>query len=419
MFARPKIVVLGGGFGGLEAAFHLRHKLGNQVDLTLVSDSAYFTFKPGTIYIPFGEDPENFRLSLDRPLKRKNIRFVHGIALEIEPVAQRVETSHGPIFYDYLIVATGAGVDPIEIPGFKDHAHSIWTVQQMLRLGDAFERLVDSARAGEKPRLLFVAPKQAQHLTPLYEMALMADTWLTEKGVRTDLELTWATAEGQFLEAFGPRLHHMVEQEFDRRNIDGFTGQELVRVDPGQVHFANRGLLPFELLVGMPPSIAMQRYPTMPTDARGFLKVEPDSRRVLYQERIYAVGDGSDFPVKQAVLALLQADAAADHIAAEILGTQPQIQFRPISTLVMEQFDQAAFAQVPFKYTEGATGAVEVDPEASRQYQIGVSPLWRVGKKVMGLYLPWRFGNGEPFHAGLAWNAIHAGLKMAKKVLAS
>jgi sulfide:quinone oxidoreductase len=56
------VVVLGGGFGGLEAAFYLRHRLGDRVDLTLVSDQDHFLFKPNTIYIPFGEgsgEPED------------------------------------------------------------------------------------------------------------------------------------------------------------------------------------------------------------------------------------------------------------------------------------------------------------------------------------------------------------------------
>jgi hypothetical protein len=42
MTAKPRIVVIGGGFGGLEAAFYLRHKLGDRADLTLVSDRPFF-----------------------------------------------------------------------------------------------------------------------------------------------------------------------------------------------------------------------------------------------------------------------------------------------------------------------------------------------------------------------------------------
>ena len=55
---RPNILVLGGGFGGLETAFYLRMKLEDRANITLVSDRDYFLFKPNTIYIPFGLDPD-------------------------------------------------------------------------------------------------------------------------------------------------------------------------------------------------------------------------------------------------------------------------------------------------------------------------------------------------------------------------
>lgn len=54
-------------------------------------------------------------------------------------------------------------------------------------------------------------------------------------------------------------------------------------------------------------------------------------------------------------------------------------------------------------------GAVATEDD---HYRVGVSPIWRTGKKVLGVYLPWWFGNGEPFHAGLAWEAMDLGLKV-------
>ena len=54
---KARIVVLGGGFAGLESAFLLRSKLGARAAITLVSDRHDFLFKPNTIYIPFGRDP--------------------------------------------------------------------------------------------------------------------------------------------------------------------------------------------------------------------------------------------------------------------------------------------------------------------------------------------------------------------------
>ncbi len=69
----PRVVVLGGGFGGLEAAFYLRMRLGDRARISLVSDQDHFLYKPNTIYIPFGMDPERLKIPLARPTQRKDI----------------------------------------------------------------------------------------------------------------------------------------------------------------------------------------------------------------------------------------------------------------------------------------------------------------------------------------------------------
>jgi len=93
--------------------------------------------------------------------------------------------------------------------------------------------------------------------------------------------------------------------------------------------------------------------------------------------------------------------------------------FEPMSMCVMEELNKATFAQVPLKFTGESSKPVAVDLEDSEHYRVGVSPIWRVGKKILGLYLPWRFGSGEPFHAGLGWEAMNLGLTVMSHMLAT
>ena len=86
---------------------------------------------------------------------------------------------------------------------------------------------------------------------------------------------------------------------------------------------------------------------------------------------------------------------------------------------VMEEFNKATFAQVPLKFTGDPDKPVAVNTEDEAHYKAGVSPLWRMGKSVLGLYLPWRFGHGKPFYAGFAWDAMNLGLKVMSKLLAN
>jgi sulfide:quinone oxidoreductase len=59
-----------------------------------------------------------------------------------------------------------------------------------------------------------------------------------------------------------------------------------------------------------------------------------------------------------------------------------------------------------------------VRAHANGTYKVGVSPLWRLGKKMLGLYLPFRFKAGQPFHAGAPWRAIELGLRGMSAALA-
>lgn len=415
---RPKIVVLGGGFGGLETAFYLRFRLGDRVSITLVSDKDYFLFKPNTIYIPFGMDPERLKVSLERPARRMGLDFVRTAAREIDPAQGRVYADGRVLPYDYLVVATGAGMRAEEVPGLAEHASTIWTPEEMLRLRTALQDLLEKARAGQRREVLFLVSPNNKCAGPLYEIVFMLDTWLRRHGVRDAVNITYTTYEGTFIQAFGPRLHEVVLQEFERRGIAGFTQYVVDRVEPGAVIYRNGERRPYDLLISFPPYVASTPFPGLPTDERGFLQTRLETRQVVGHPNIYAVGDAGDFPVKQAFLALLQADAAAEHIAAEVLGREPDFLFEPTSMCIMEQFDKATFAQVPLRLTERPDKPVEVRPEALAMYRVGSSTAWRLGKKLLGVYLPWRFRNGKPFHAGPPWKAMEVGLKLMSRVLA-
>src|SRR5512144_3446434 len=132
--ARACVLVLGGGFGGLETAFDLRLLAGERAQITLVSDRDHFLFKPNSIYVPFGLDPERLKVPLAKPAAKRAIELVHGHAHEIAPDSRQVRVDGQSLSYDQLVIATGSGMRAREIPGLAAHAISMWTVGAMLRL---------------------------------------------------------------------------------------------------------------------------------------------------------------------------------------------------------------------------------------------------------------------------------------------
>jgi sulfide:quinone oxidoreductase len=418
--AKPKVVVLGGGFGGLESALYLRKHMPDQAEITLVSDQDYFLFKPNTIYVPFGLDPNKLKLSLARPARRKDIKFVQARAIDIDPISKSVGVDsydYGyKIAYDYLVVATGAGMRPDTIPGLREFAHPIWTPDDMLRLRSSFQQLVAEAKEvshpGQRRKVLFLVPPNNSHSGPLYEMTLMLNTWLRRKNVSEQVEVVLSTYEEAYVQAFGPKLHSVVSHEFEARGITGYRHYAVDRVERGEAIYSNGERLPFDLLVTLPPYAASTRFGALPVDTRDFISTDLGSRQVVGYPEVYAVGDTADFPIKQAYLACRQADAAADHLSAQVLGTVPQVDFEPSSMYLMEGLDRATFVQVPLRLTGMPGKPVEVSTEDEDAYRVGSSRVWRLGKLAMGVYLPSRFKAGNPFHAGAPWKGLEAGVKL-------
>jgi len=419
MTDRPRITILGSGFAGLETAFLLRMRLRDRVDLTVVSPQREFTFRPNAIYVPFGADPDDLRVDLAKPFERRDVTFVHGAATAVDADAHEVKLADGhSVGYDKLVIATGADMRPGEVPGLAEHAATIWTPQSMLGVRERFEQVRDAAREGRRSRVLFLIPPNNKCAGPLYEVVLMFETWLRRQGVRDHVDITWSSFEQSYIQAFGPRLHEVVTEEFDARGIDGHLGENVTVVTGGEARYEGGITRAYDHLIAFPPYVAAVRYDGLPSDERGFIATDAETRQVAGLADVYAPGDAGDFPVKQAFLAFLQADTVAEHIASTIGEHDFAQPFDPVSMCIMEQFDKATFAQVPLMLTGDPARPVAVRADANGDYKVGTGSVWRLGKKMLATTVPMRFHAGEPFHAGLGWQMMDVGLRGMRSVLA-
>ncbi len=417
--ARPQILILGGGFAALETAFLLRMRVREAVDIRLVAPHPNFLFRPNSIYVPFGADPDSLLVGLHKPLGHRDIDFVQGSVAGLDPDGRMVDLADGQrLRYDKLVIATGADTNAAEIPGLEEHGATIWTTDSMLDVRRRFEQLRDRAAAGERQRVLFLVPPNNKCSGPLYEIVFMLETWLRRNGARDLVEITWSTCEHGYIQAFGPRLHDLVTSEFAERGIDGHIEENVVEVRPGEAVYADGATRSFDHLIAFPPYVSAARYPALASDDRGFVGCELDTRLAAGRDDVYVPGDAGDFPIKQAFLAFLQADTVAEHIASGLTGRPFESPFDSVSMCIMEMFDKATFAQVPVELTGDPDRPVRVRPDADGDYKVGTSPVWRLGKKMLGFSIPMRFAAGEPFHAGRAWQAMDVGIKAMSGMLA-
>ncbi|UWM82288.1 NAD(P)/FAD-dependent oxidoreductase [Rhizobium sp. SRDI969] len=104
---RPRVVILGAGFGGLAAAMALKNI---QVDITVIDRRNYHLFQPLLYQVATaGLSPAQVAMPIRRILSRqKNVTVLMQRVERIEKATQLVHTAERTIPYDYLVVATGA-----------------------------------------------------------------------------------------------------------------------------------------------------------------------------------------------------------------------------------------------------------------------------------------------------------------------
>jgi NADH dehydrogenase len=123
-----RVVILGGGFGGLGAALALKRA---PVQVTLVDRCNYHLFQPLLYQVATGSlSPANISSPLRTILrKHKNCRVLLAEATRIEAANKRVIFSDGSIDYDSLIIATGSSHQYFGHPEWEEHAPGLKTIE--------------------------------------------------------------------------------------------------------------------------------------------------------------------------------------------------------------------------------------------------------------------------------------------------
>lgn len=186
------VVILGAGIAGVTAAYALKSRLGPHDEVTVVSDKPYFHFVPSNPWVAMGwRERSDIAFPIGPYLEARGIRFIHSGVKRIQPDVIQVDLENGDVlFYDTLLIATGATGMNDDIPGMAEHTQSVIHVDQAERALAAYREFVRHPG----PIVLGAAPG-ASVLGPLYEYAFLIDADLKRRNIRERVPITLVTPE--------------------------------------------------------------------------------------------------------------------------------------------------------------------------------------------------------------------------------
>jgi sulfide:quinone oxidoreductase len=371
--AGKTIVILGGGFGGLVTAQQVRRMLPPEHRVVVVEKQSIFSLCAFNMRFMIGEikNQREVERALSE-LAHKDIEWVQGEILEIDPATRRVSTSSGTLEGDYLIIALGAEKDGGSIPGFTESAYNLYEASDAFLIHKSLQEL-DEGRA-----IVLICSIPFSCPAAPYEAAFLMDSAFRNMGKRQQVEIAIYTPELKPMAGAGPKMGDALIGMLKERDIKYYPQQKLQRIENGdrKIIFES-GKVPFELLVGIPPHVAPKVVGDAGlTDETGWIPVEIDTLETSYPN-VFALGDvtsikqpnptGLSLP-KAGVFADEQSRVIAANIAAEIKGEDKSKRFDGKGFCYIEIGDnQAAFGSGNFYNYPGPS--VYLDPPSQKLHE--------------------------------------------------
>jgi sulfide:quinone oxidoreductase len=330
-----KVLILGGGFGGVVAAKRLAEQLSDEHQITLVSRSRYFVFYPALVRLAFGKcQRDDVSFDLRHAMLDRRVNFIEAEVARIDPYERKVTIAHGEVEgklpYDYLIFALGRRLATERISGFYEHAHHLLTIDKAIRFGKAIANFHDG-------RAVIGQCAGARLPIPVYETAFALARLLEENNERERVRITIINPDpigSEFGEAGAVAA---LEKALDHHQIEFLPAFSIEKVTERAAITGDGQAINFDLLMLMPPFQGASAALYQGITSEAFINVDW-SMRVIGIEGMYAVGDCVNFSgPKMGHMAVRQAEVAASNLAAEIEGREPITHYDHEMRLVIDE----------------------------------------------------------------------------------
>jgi len=330
-----RVVILGGGFGGVVAAERLAEQLSEEHQITLVSRSRNFVFYPALVRLAFGKCEKNdVSFDLRHAMLNRRVNFIEAEVAHIDPFEKEVTIAHGEVegklAYDFLVFALGRRLATEKITGFFEHAHHLLNVDKALKFGKAVSNFHEG-------HAVIGQCEGARLPVPVYETAFALARRLEEQGQRKRVKITVVTPDGLGSE-LGEEKGIALNKALAAHQIELLHKFPIATVTRNSVFTRQGDTVNFDLLMLVPPFTGSSAASYMGSiDCLGYVLVDR-TMRVIDHEGIYAVGDCLNFDgPKMGHMAVRQGEVAAANLIAEIEGREAVAHYSHEMRLVIEE----------------------------------------------------------------------------------
>lgn len=313
-----KVLILGGGFAGVQTAIELQKS--GQFEVTLVSDRDYLFVYPISIWIPVRTNTfEDVKVPLAKIRSKYLFNLVIDKVIKIQATKNQVVCESRVLSYDYLVVAFGA--DKMQHKGINNTLTICGKPEQTLELRNKLDVLIEKGTGkiaigfGGNPK-----DKSAVRGGPGFELIFNIHHYLKKKGLRDKFELTLFAPMENPGARMGKNAMKAIQTLFAKQNIHKHFGKKITEFVEDGVIFEDESKLDADLIMfiaGAKGSVILTDS-DLPLSEAGFVKIN-NYNQVAEFPNVFAIGDaaayeGPEWTARQGHIAELMGRNAAHNI---------------------------------------------------------------------------------------------------------
>ena len=343
-----KVLVLGGGFAGVEACIYLR-KAGFAT--TMISNRDYFYIYPTSIWIPTSEaEFEDICVPL------KDLSEAHGFELIVDEVKE-IQSSQNQVVckndtyeYENLIVAIGSG--KMSHVGSENFLSICGEPEDSIKIKEKIDELIKKG-SGKIAMGFGGNPKDSSNVRggPAFEVLFNVHNKLKKLGIRDKYELTFFAPMEKPGARMGEQALKMMDVFFNKLDIKKHFGKKMKRFEADGIVFEDDSKLESDFTMFIPAGNGHDVFKSsdLALNEAGLIKIN-DFCEAEGKENVYAIGDsvaleGPDWRAKQGHIAEVMARNVAYNLEQKLKGSSDRKGYEEHLNIlcVMDSGDGAAF----------------------------------------------------------------------------
>lgn len=326
-----KVVIVGGGFGGVRAALDLARQ--SDIEVVLISKNHHFEYYPGLHKMVGISERATVHVPLESIFKDTGVTVVIGEAVEVNPITKTVVTTRGSFHGDFLILALGSQTEYFGIPGLREMSYGFKSVEEARKLRhhieNCFKKHAHAEKAESVVGLHFVVVGAGPNGVDVAgELAVLGKEFAKKYKIPESL-MTIDLVEGnsRVLPMLSEDVSHHVHQRLRELGVDVLCNRDLVKEDAWTVSLADMKIGAKTLIwtAGIITNELVKKIP-------GFQLTKKD--RVIVDEylqakdfeNVFIVGDAAETPYAGlAQTALYDGEFVANVISYKMKSKKPRV----------------------------------------------------------------------------------------------